>query len=265
MGKLDEYVNSICKNLKGDNEEITIMKQEMKNHLLQSVEELKAQGKSEKESIDIAISRFGEVNILKNQLKEVYNVQKNFSKIIFNVAIILLFVGIFSLISQVFIHYNSNTVDKNLLYDIESSLKSDSEISNNKLRTLFENNKNKFKFYNKDLAYIAVFKYPSSYNGDIYEASFKDAAHIFPSVNDLNNDLKIRGYITNAGSDKIYFTNSSKWRISIRYITPRVQWLQYGLNNIINIFGIILIVSSLILFTIAIFINAYHKKAVEFI
>jgi hypothetical protein len=264
MERLNEYINSVCKNLKDDDGEIDVMRQEMKNHLLQSVEDLKAQGKSEKESINIAIDRFGEADILKRQLKQIYNVQRNFSKRIFNIALILLFVGIFSLISQVLIHYNSNNVDTKLLYSVQNILKNGG-MSNDKLKNLFQHNDNKFKFYNKDLAYIAVFKYPNNYNGNIEEVSFKDAAYIFPNINSLNNDLKRKGYISNVSSGKKYFTNDNKWFISIGYITPRIQWLQYGFNNIINIFGIVFMVSSLILFTISTFINIYHKKKVDFI
>ena len=65
MDKLDRYINSICSKLKGRSEEITIVRQEMKNHLLQSIEELRKQGKSQDESIDIAINKFGQVEILK--------------------------------------------------------------------------------------------------------------------------------------------------------------------------------------------------------
>lgn len=263
MDKLDKYINSVCKNLKGNNEEIIIMKQELKNHLLQSVEDLKAQGKSQEESIDIAIDRFGEIDILKKQLKEVYNVQKSFSRRIFNIALVLLIIGIVSLISQIFINYNSQSVDTKLLYSIQNVLKSD-EAVNDKLKSLFEANGNKFKFYNKELKYIAVFKYPENYTGKTDTFTFKEAKYIYPSVDKLNNDLERTGYISNAGSDKEYVYNSNKWRISVHYITPRIQWLQYGINNIVNIIGIICIVSSSILFIISILINIYHKNRIDF-
>lgn len=264
MDKLDKYINSICKNLKGNNEEIDIMKKEVKNHLLQSVEELKAQGKSREESIDIAIDRFGEIDILKKQLKEVYNVQKSFSRRIFNIALVILIIGIVSLISQIFIHYNSQSVDTKLLYSIQNTLKSDDGAVNDKLKSLFEANGNKFKFYNKELKYIAVFKYPENYTGNIDTSPIKEAKYIYPSVDKLNKDLKRTGYISNASSDREYVANNSKWRISVHYVTPRLQWMQYGLNNIVNIIGIICIVSSSILFIISILINIYHKNRIDF-
>ncbi|WP_242946860.1 permease prefix domain 1-containing protein [Clostridium haemolyticum] len=53
MGQIDRYVNSVYRHIGGN-------KEEMKNHLLQLVEELKSKGKSEDESISIAIKQFGE-------------------------------------------------------------------------------------------------------------------------------------------------------------------------------------------------------------
>jgi disulfide oxidoreductase YuzD len=260
MEKLDEYVELVCKNLKGNDDEIAIMKQEMKNHLLQSVEELKLQGKSQEDSIKIAMDRFGEVDILKNQLKEIYNVQKSFSKKIFNVALVLLFIGILALVSQIIINNNSNTIDSKLLYSIQNIIKNDNSISNENLKTLFNDSQSKFKFYNKELKYIAVYKYPKNYNGNTDADSFKDAQYIYPSIGELNDDLVSTGYIANAGSNQEYLSDNNKWNISIRYITPKSQWLEYAINTLLKIFIITCIVSSLVLFIISAFINIYHNK-----
>lgn len=265
MDKLDRYINSVCKNLKGKNEQISIIRQEMKNHLLQSVEELKRQGKSQDESIDIAINRFGEVDILKKQLKQVYTIEKSFSRKISNTAVILLIIGVIFLIFQNFIQYNARYIDTKILYDVQNIIKSNNDASSGKLETLFKENNNKFKFYNKQLKYIAVFKYPKDYNGNIDIDSFKDAKSIYPSYDQLNNDLKRIGYISNAWSGKEYLTTNNKWYISVHYITPRIQWLQYGINNILNIFITICIVSSIVLFAISSFVNIHHKRKVKFI
>lgn len=267
MGKLDEYIDLVCKNLKGNDEEIAIMKQEMKNHLLQSVEELKSQGKSQEESINIAMDRFGEADILKNQLKEIYSVQKNFSKKIFKIALVLLFIGIIALGYQISINHNSNSIDSKLVYRIQNGIqniiKKDNTISSENLKTLFHDNNNKFKFYNKELKYIAVFKHPKNYNGNIEEDSFKDAQYIYPDIGELNNDLARTGYIANASIDQEYLSDNNKWHISVHYITPRSQWLQYVINNLLKIFIITSIVSSLVLFIISAFIDIYHNKKVS--
>lgn len=59
MKQIDEYVDSICLNLKGNKKEIQELKAEMKSHLLESVQELKTDGKAESEAVEIAIDRFG--------------------------------------------------------------------------------------------------------------------------------------------------------------------------------------------------------------
>lgn len=264
MGKLDDYIDLVCKDLKGNDEELTIMKQEMKNHLLQSVEELKLQGKSQEDSINIAIDRFGEVDILKNQLKEVYNVEKNFSKKIFNIALALLLMGIIALISQIYINYNSQNIGSKLLYSVEDMIKNDNTVSNKVLKTLFDDNSGKFKFNNKELKYIAVFKYPKDYNGNTDTTSLKYAEYIYPSIEELNNNLEKSGYIANAYSDKDYLSDN-KWHISIGYITPKAQGVEYAVNTALKVFTIICIVSGLILFSISVLISIYHKKRVSFI
>lgn len=260
MEKLDEYVELVCKNLKGNDDEIAIMKQEMKNHLLQSVEEFKLQGKSQEESIKRAMDRFGEVDILKNQLKEIYNVQKSFSKKIFIIALVLLFIGIIGLVSQIIINHNSKSIDSNLLYSIQNIIKNDNAISNEDLKTLFNDSQSNFKFYNKELKYIAVYKSPKNYNGNSEIDSLKDAKYIYPDVGGLNDDLVRTGYIANAGSNQEYLSDNNKWNISIRYITPRSQWLEYAINTLLKIFIITCIVSSVVLFVISAFINIYHNK-----
>ncbi|RXI49392.1 hypothetical protein DP130_04885 [Clostridium tetani] len=77
MKKVDKYIELIYKDVCGDDEEINITKQEMKNHLLQIIEELKLEGKSEEESIDIAISRFGNTNQIRNELKKIMESRKD--------------------------------------------------------------------------------------------------------------------------------------------------------------------------------------------
>jgi len=60
MKEIDEYLQLIYKHLNATDKEIADSKSEMKNHLLESVRELQAEGKSEQESVRIAIDRFGD-------------------------------------------------------------------------------------------------------------------------------------------------------------------------------------------------------------
>ncbi|QAA34078.1 permease prefix domain 1-containing protein [Clostridium manihotivorum] len=71
MKEIDNYINSIYKNADDDFEEIEEMKSVMRQHLIETVEELKREGKSESESIKIAIERFGEAPGIKDELSKV--------------------------------------------------------------------------------------------------------------------------------------------------------------------------------------------------
>lgn len=72
MEQIDRYVNLVYRHVDGDKEEIEILKEEMRNHLLQIVEELKSEGKSDEESITIAIKRFGEQTQIENELLGIF-------------------------------------------------------------------------------------------------------------------------------------------------------------------------------------------------
>lgn len=69
MKEIDNYINSLYKNMNIDSKEVSELKNDMKFHLLQTVEELKNQGYTQKESIKIAIERFGQVNEIESELK----------------------------------------------------------------------------------------------------------------------------------------------------------------------------------------------------
>ncbi|MFA9556418.1 permease prefix domain 1-containing protein [Evansella sp. AB-rgal1] len=80
MKPIEEYVNKVYRNMKGNKNEIQDLKNEMKSHLIESVHELKIEGKSEKEAIKIAIDRFGKENELRSLINQVFQTQKTFGK-----------------------------------------------------------------------------------------------------------------------------------------------------------------------------------------
>lgn len=92
MNRIEEYINSVYKNVQGNQNEVEDLKQEMRSHLLETVEEFKNEGKTEEESIKIAISRFGECGQVENELAKVFKVQRKFSKtlLIVSIAVLLL-------------------------------------------------------------------------------------------------------------------------------------------------------------------------------
>lgn len=75
MNKIEEYINYICKNTRGTKKEIEELKQEMRSHLTQTVQELSADGKTEQESIELAISRFGGKHQIQGELAKIFTFQ----------------------------------------------------------------------------------------------------------------------------------------------------------------------------------------------
>lgn len=74
--EIDTYVNSIY-NGYGETKEIVELKNEMRNHLLQTVANLQSEGYSDVESIRMAIDRFGEQSDLRGQLNSLYGNQND--------------------------------------------------------------------------------------------------------------------------------------------------------------------------------------------
>ncbi|MBD7915088.1 hypothetical protein H9660_07985 [Clostridium sp. Sa3CUN1] len=119
MNKIEEYVEKIYKKFDEKDEETKILKEETKVHLLEEVKELRKQGLSENESIEKAITNFGEEKtvikemslILKKQSKFI-NVLKKFTIILFIIACVCLSINI----ADQFINRNESdiyTADEN--------------------------------------------------------------------------------------------------------------------------------------------------------
>lgn len=116
--KIDEYVDQVYRHAKGKEQEIQELKLEMKNHLLETVQELQAEGKTEEQAVQIAKERFGEVTELRNLVNQLFERQKNFGKWILSIGTGLLLVTV---IAAVFILINGNnqTVDQaDIAYNI---------------------------------------------------------------------------------------------------------------------------------------------------
>jgi len=104
MDKIDKYINSIYRDISDSSKETKDLKQEMRNHLNQSVKELQENGISEEESIRIAIERFGEVLQIRTELNHVLRFQKLFAQKIRIASLILLTVSFILLITAFFVN-----------------------------------------------------------------------------------------------------------------------------------------------------------------
>ncbi|MEH6930357.1 permease prefix domain 1-containing protein [Priestia megaterium] len=94
MKKIEEFVDSMYLNVDGDKQEIKELKAEMKNHLFESVQELKEEGKTEQQAIIIAIQRFGEEKEMRAVIGQLFEIQKIFAKRVLYIAIVCLILTI---------------------------------------------------------------------------------------------------------------------------------------------------------------------------
>lgn len=98
MKSIEEFVDSIYKGVGGKSEEIIGFKEEMKLHLIETVDELKKEGKTEDESLKIAYERFGEIKVMNVGLLKLFHKQRKFIGFILISAIVFLLIGITSYI-----------------------------------------------------------------------------------------------------------------------------------------------------------------------
>lgn len=90
MKQIDKYIQSIYKDVVGSRNEVEELKREMRSHLIEAVEELKAEGKTEEEAIRIAINNFGGRNQMVRGLSEFFTVQKKFTNYILSLSVVFL-------------------------------------------------------------------------------------------------------------------------------------------------------------------------------
>ncbi|MGH4124245.1 MAG: permease prefix domain 1-containing protein [Clostridium sp.] len=180
MKQIDKYVNSVYKHVGGNKEEIEALKYEMKNHLVQLIEELKSEGNSEDESISIAISRFGEENQIENELIGIFKfVNKNAKKALIIAGVFLLITIISRSVSIIGtdIYWKQILTRNDEIYKIMSSYRKDNIDSINKnISTVFNKSKKKLiyvalanplndNFKLENIEYI----YPSDFQGEVVE------------------------------------------------------------------------------------------------
>lgn len=110
MKQIDVFVDSVYQNVGGNKKEIQELKAEMKNHLLEAAHELKAEGKTEREAIDIAIERFGGEKEMRSIVGQLFKAQKIFAKGVLFTALAFLVIG--SVIFGIMIAIGETNVEK---------------------------------------------------------------------------------------------------------------------------------------------------------
>lgn len=86
MSKVDQYISSTFSDGCDGNSQIKELKQEMKVHLLDAVNELQAEGKTPEEATAIAIERFGEPNAMTKAILGRFQARIHITKWLFRIA-----------------------------------------------------------------------------------------------------------------------------------------------------------------------------------
>lgn len=95
MTKIEAFVDSVYQNVGGNKKEIQELKAEMTSHLMESVYELKLEGKTDQEAIELAIERFGGEKEMRSIVGQLFKAQKIFAKWMLYIAVSILFLSLF--------------------------------------------------------------------------------------------------------------------------------------------------------------------------
>lgn len=102
MSRIDAYIESIYKDFDKRDKEANELKEEMKSHLYEEVEELKRQGYSEEESIRVALENFGEEGKVANELEDIMIKQNKFIKLLWKIAVGVLLAGVLCYVAAIY-------------------------------------------------------------------------------------------------------------------------------------------------------------------
>jgi len=237
MEKINLYINSLYKHMDESSNEVKELKQEMKNHLLQAVNELKAEGKSEEESIEIAINRFGKRNQVENELSEVFKVQRRFATNIFIISLVSFLLAIVCFIGYKVIGNNfSLKVPESLQTNVEYKIKNGEVISNEEVNKLLTK-------YKKQFRYVALYKENNYSSPDIiYPSSFSSK-----EVQSDNSTL----------TTSVSSPDGTMWTVKYGF---DIKGFNLYIAPILSNSAVILFVVYWLFFGIWCAINAYHRK-----
>jgi cytochrome c-type biogenesis protein CcmH/NrfF len=127
MKQVDAYVDSVYHQVGGHNKEIEELKTEMKSHLLEAVYDLKLEGKTEQEAIEIAIERFGGEKEMRVIVGQLFQAQKLFAKWVLYTSVIF-FLLTFIIFFSFSLNHQLNMNERNSIHTKISKLLGDSDV-----------------------------------------------------------------------------------------------------------------------------------------
>lgn len=237
--RIDKIVRKLSRDISEDKEVISDFEEEMKINLTSSIIELIKSGKSEDEAFEEAIKRFGDVNEIKDELTNVFNIQGKLAKILLIASIISIVISAIAfVVYKVSNEKNSLIVPNELMMATIDKIEANEEISNDEITKLLVDSKNKFR-------YVAIIN--DGAISETYPSNF--------SVEGVRSDKE--NYL------ETYARTPEGNELSIRYGFD-IERFNFEIRDSILIISIIAIVAYWILFSGWCIVQAYSLKRLNF-
>jgi hypothetical protein len=244
MKQIEAFVDEVYHSVGGNKKEIEELKAEMKNHLLEAVHELKSEGKSEEEAINIAIERFGGETEMKSIVGQLFQAQKVFAKRVLYIA--LSFFVLTSIVCGVLWAMDEADMNENLTVarEILNRLEGQDAISEDMKEGIFALVEDKNQILNLQIYKMADVERVSETGSVSYH--WNEAAPVY-EYGVFNDPNKPNWMLVDLG----YPLNNTEWYVQMESI-KLFSFIPFIFNAGIAIYAT--------LFTIWATINAYHHR-----
>lgn len=274
MKKIDIFVDSIYRNVDGNNNEIQELKQEMKSHLHEKVYELKSKGMTEEQAINLALETFGDKKQLLNGLAEFFNIHRIFARNVLIIAILSLILGAFFFFKTTFEICEFKKEKERVMESVLNVLENSDELNGNKKDEIYKIYKDNQNHINK-LAIFSTKEDPSLQKWvkdnefikykiyTIYPISYKKARVVFNSNGLVGNEVNLETSKYDLGT---VATTTDNWIVQFEYNNSYQRVIEannsFVLGNYLDIFQlpIIFLVITVVLLLIWGWLKKYHKQ-----
>ena len=246
MKQIEAFVDSVYQNVGGNKKEIQELKAEMKSHLLEAVHELKSEGKSEEEAINIAIERFGGEKELRSVVGQLFKAQKTFAKWVLVTALAFLIICGTLLGSTIIKENKMVSVENSTFNEIYQMIENEENLTpsiQKEIKSLMESKDNliSLKIYNLRNAEEEVFEYKRQITDSKWLYSYYDNGM---GINDDNweidmgiqrfNDYIFIGLLLGIA---VYWTLFTIWALINAYHHRRLNIGWVLVFALFNVFG----------------------------
>jgi hypothetical protein len=233
VDKVEKYIKSLCKDLYLEPAEISQFKEEIRNHLLDTIEDLRIQGMSEDEAVEAALKRFGEEKQINLELRKVHHFQKKFKNTILIAAIVFLILALIIFISSGLIGQQNSSDWDGLLHDYYSQnnkFRAGEGITNEDIQALFQKHEHVLRFIHitksESDSLQAEYLYPPNISSEEFDV--QPYLSPYPVLTENSNtkwEMKF-------GLKRSFFTPVPEVLFNISLVCFAIYWILFGLWNV---------------------------------